>query len=121
MRFKYDGEVGHWFNAYEPDQWLGGFLVGREFNKRSEAYTEIYTIQDSTAQSGAGRVRQSTLGLGGRYTLSEHVVLMGMWGRSFQAIEPGNGEANYVAYFGLQFLLGPKTETHPKLGGFGIR
>ncbi len=67
-------------------------------------------------------MRQSTLGLGGRYTLSEHVVLMGMWGRSFQAIEPGNGEANYVGYFGVQFLLGPKTkETQPKPGGFGIR
>ncbi len=40
--FKYDGEVGHWFNAYQPDQWLGGLLVGREFSKKAEAYTEIY-------------------------------------------------------------------------------
>jgi Putative MetA-pathway of phenol degradation len=108
--FAYDGEVGHWFNAYNPDQWLGGFLVGRELGKKAEAYTEIYTIQDST---GPARQRQSTIGFGGRYTLSEHLVLMGMWGRSFQAVSPGNGEANYVGYFGLQFLFGPK-EKGPK-------
>jgi hypothetical protein len=114
----YDGEVGHWFNAYEPDQWIGGFLAGRELGKKSEAYAEIYTIQDSTAQAGAVRVRQSTLGFGGRHNLTEHVVLMGMWGRSFQAIAPGNGEANYVAYFGVQFLLGPKANPplSPPLG-----
>lgn len=111
----YDGEVGHWFNAYNPDQWIGGFLVGRELGKKAEAYSEIYTIQDSTVQPGQIRQRQSTLGLGGRYTLSEHLVLMGMWGRSFQAIEPGNGEANYVGYFGLQFLFGPKEKGPPQV------
>jgi hypothetical protein len=35
---------------------------------------------------------------------------MGMWGRSFQAIKPGNGEANYVGYLGVQFLFGPKAK-----------
>jgi hypothetical protein len=119
--FKYDGEVGHWFNAYDPDQWIGGFLVGRELGKKSEVYTEIYTIQDATAKTGEVRVRQSTLDLGGRYKLTEHIGLLGMWGRSIHSAREGNGEANYVAYFGVQFLLGPKEkeppphETHPLL------
>ncbi len=91
------------------------FWWAASLGKKAEAYSEIYTIQDSTVQPGQIRQRQSTLGLGGRYTLSEHLVLMGMWGRSFQAIEPGNGEANYVGYFGLQFLFGPKEKGPPQV------
>ena len=56
-----------------------------------------------------GVERQSTIGIGGRQPLTknETVLLLGMVGRSLRAGTPTNGQPNWIAYFGFQFLFGP--------------
>ena len=54
--------------------------------------------------------RESTLGVGGRQSLNKantlNLLLMG--GRSFQAVSVTNNQPSWIAYVGLQVLLGPK-------------
>jgi hypothetical protein len=57
----------------------------------------------------AGVEGQSTIGIGGRQPLTknETVLLLWMVGRSLRAATPTNGQPNWIAYCGLQFLFGP--------------
>jgi hypothetical protein len=106
-----DGEVGYWFtNRKVPQSWIRGMIVGYEFTKRTEAYAEIYDQQDATRVGGEAKGRQATLGLGGRHALNRKhtILLLLMGGRSFQKITPGNVEPSWIAYVGMQFLLGPE-------------
>jgi hypothetical protein len=104
-----DGEAGYWFtNRNVPQSWIRGVIVGREFTPKTEAYLELYDQQDANRVAGAAKQRQATLGLGGRHALdkSNNLILMVMGGRSFQKVTWGNGQPGWIAYIGLQLLLG---------------
>jgi hypothetical protein len=115
------GEVGYNFGNHSvPQSWGRGLLVGHEFGDRTEAYLELYDLQDANriaAGLGVGafatgypKQRETTLGLGGRQALNKtktlNLLLMG--GRSFQTISASNSQPSWIAYIGLQVLLGPK-------------
>lgn len=114
------GEVGYNFgNQSVPQSWGRGLLVGHEFSDRTEAYLELYDQQDANRippgrgvgqfATGYPKQREATLGLGGRQALNQaktlNLLLMG--GRSFQAISASNSQPSWIAYVGLQVLLGP--------------
>jgi hypothetical protein len=114
-----DGEVGYNFGNHAVAQsWARGLLVGHEFTDRAEAYLEIYDLQDTnripTGQgiknfaTGNPKQRETTIGLGGRQSLNHaktlNLLLMG--GRSFQTISASNTQPSWIAYVGLQVLLG---------------
>jgi len=106
-----DGEAGYWFgNRDAPDQWIRGIIAGHEFTERTELYAEIYDEQDANRIDNQPKQREATLGLGGRHALNREgtLNLLFMGGRSFQTVTPANGQPNWIAYFGLQVLLGPK-------------
>ena len=115
-----DGEVGYNFGNHQvPQSWGRGLLIGHEFSDRTEAYIELYDVQDAnTLRAGQGvgqfatgqtKQRETTLGLGGRQSLNKaktrNLLLMG--GRSFQTVTTTNGQPSWIAYVGLQVLLGP--------------
>jgi hypothetical protein len=106
-----DGEVGYWFtNRNVPQSWIRGMIIGHEFTSRTEAYVEVYDQQDSTRVDGAAKGRQATIGLGGRHAMDRRhsVLLLLMGGRSFQKVALGNVQPSWIAYVGVQFLLGPR-------------
>jgi len=108
-----DGETGYWFgNRDAPDQWIRGMIAGHEFSEKFELYAEIYDEQDANRINGIPKQREATLGLGGRYGLNKDntLNLLFMGGRSFQAVTPENGQPSWIAYVGLQVLLGPKDQ-----------
>jgi hypothetical protein len=105
------GEIGYWFtNRRVPQSWIRGMIVGHEFNPRTEAYVEIYDQQDTNRVDGTPKGRQATLGLGGRQVLNKRrtVLLLLMEGRSFQKVATSNLQPRWIAYVGVQFLLGPR-------------
>jgi hypothetical protein len=107
------GEVGYWFtNRSVPQSWIRGMTVGHEFTPRTDAYVEIYDQQDTNRVDGAPKGRQATLGLGGRHALNKKhtVLLLLMGGRSFQKVAAGNLQPSWIAYVGVQFLLGPEVK-----------
>jgi hypothetical protein len=125
---RYDGEVGYNFgNHAVPQSWSRGLIVGHEFSDRTEAYAEVYDQQDANRiragqgvgnfATGLAKQRQTTLGLGGRQALNQaktlNLLLMG--GRSFQAISANNSQPSWIAYVGLQVLLGPKEPETPQV------
>jgi hypothetical protein len=116
-----DGEVGYHFGNSKLEQtWIRGLLVGHEFGKRTEAYLELYDEQDATRVTGIGRTpkqRETTLGLGGRRSLNmaKTLNLLLMGGRSFQSVAIGNSQPSWIAYVGLQVLLGPKEPVTPQV------
>ena len=76
-----NGDVGYNFGNHAlPQSWNRGLLVGHEFSDRTEAYVEIYDIQDANrippARVSANsppaqpKQRETTLGLGGRQALN---------------------------------------------------
>jgi hypothetical protein len=127
---RYNADVGYNFgNRNLPQSWNRGFIVGHEFTDRTEAYIELYDLQDANrlplgrglgnfAASGV-KQRETTLGLGGRQALNHaktlNLLLMG--GRSFQTASASNGQPGWIAYTGLQVLFGPKDTAapHPSL------
>jgi hypothetical protein len=117
-----DGEVGYNFGNHAlPQSWGRGLIVGHEFSDRTEAYAEIYDVQDANrirAGQGVGQFatgnpkqRETTLGLGGRQALnhSKTLNLLLMAGRSFQTVTAttNNSQPSWIAYVGIQLLLGP--------------
>ncbi len=125
---RFDGEVGYNFgNHAVPQSWGRGLLVGHEFGDRTEAYLELYDQQDANripAGQGVGQFatgvtkqRETTIGLGGRQALNKdktlNLLLMG--GRSFQSVSSSNNQPSWIAYVGLQVLLGPKKPVTPQV------
>jgi hypothetical protein len=107
----FDGEVGRWFgNQLVPSRWGRGLIAGHEFSERLELYGEIYDLQDANQIGGAPKQRELTLDAGGRQTLDRagHLRLLFMGGRGIQAVTRQNYEPNWIAYVGVQILLGPK-------------
>jgi hypothetical protein len=106
-----NGEVGRWIgNKNMPDQWGRGLSAGHEFSDRFELYTELYDLQAINRIDGQPKQRSLTLDLGGRQSLdhANHVRLLFMGGRAIQAVTRENGEPSWIAYLGIQLLLGPK-------------
>ena len=118
---RYNADAGYNFgNRNLPQSWDRGFLIGHEFSERTEAYVEVYDLQDANrlpmgrgvgnfAASGV-KQRETTLALGGRQALNgaKTLNLLLMGGRSFQAPSAASGQPGWIAYVGLQVLLGPK-------------
>jgi hypothetical protein len=112
----FDGEVGRWFgNRLVPSRWGRGLIAGREFSDRFELYAEVYDLQDANRIDGAPKQRQFTLDAGGRQTLDRkgHLRLLFMGGRALQAVSRENSEPSWIAYVGLQVLLGPEEAETP--------
>jgi hypothetical protein len=67
--------------------------------------------------TGGQKQREATLGLGGRQSLnkSKTLNLLLMGGRSFQAVSHANEQPSWIAYVGLQVLLGPKEPVTPQV------
>jgi hypothetical protein len=106
-----NGEVGRWFgNKNVPSRWGRGLIAGHEFSERLELYGEIYDLKDANSIGGAPKQRAFTLDAGGRQTLDRagHLRLLFMGGRAIQAVTRQNSEPNWIAYVGMQILLGPK-------------
>ena len=73
---------------------------------------------DDTAETVRKRLdiyRELTLDVGGRQTLDRggHLRLLFMGGRAIQAVTRQNSEPSWIAYVGLQVLLGPKEKEVP--------
>jgi hypothetical protein len=122
------GEVGYNFGNHSvPQSWGRGLLVGHEFSDRTEAYFELYDQQDANRippsrgvgqfATGYPKQRETTLGLGGRQALNKektlNLLLMG--GRSFQTISASDSQPSWIAYVGIQVLLGPKEPATPQV------
>jgi hypothetical protein len=106
-----NGEVGRWLgNQLTPSRWGRGLIAGHAFNGRFGLYTELYDLQDANRIGATPKQREMTVDLGGRKTLDRtgHVRLLFMVGRGIQAVTIQNSEPNWIAYLGVQFLLGPK-------------
>jgi len=109
----FNGELGRWIgNRNVPSRWGRGLIAGHEFSDRLELYSEIYDLQDANTIAAAPKQRVLTLDLGGRQTLdkSGHLRLLFMGGRGIQAVTRKNSEPNWIAYLGIQILLGPKED-----------
>lgn len=106
-----DGDAGYWFsNQHTPQYWTRGIVAGHEFSQKTELYLELHDFQDANRIAGAPKQREFTLGAGGRQALNRDnsILLMFMGGRSLQTVVPGNGQPNWIAYLGIQFLVGAK-------------
>jgi hypothetical protein len=123
-----NGDLGYNFgNHAVPQSWSRGLLLGHEFTDRTEAYLELHDTQDAnTLRPGQGigqfatgqpKQRQATLGLGARHSLnkSKTLTLLLMGGRSFQSTSGTNGQPSWIAYVGLQTILGPKQPANPQV------
>jgi hypothetical protein len=111
-----NGEVGRWIgNKHQPSQWGRGLIAGHAFNDRTELYAEIYDLQDANRVDNIPKQRELTVDMGGRQTLDRdgHVRLLFMGGRAIQDVTRSNGEPSWIAYLGIQLLLGPKEKETP--------
>jgi len=112
----FDSEVGRWFgNQLIPSRWGRGLIAGHEFSQRFELYGELYDLQDANRIGNVPKQRELTLDVGGRQTLDRggHLRLLFMGGRGIQAVTRENSEPSWIAYVGLQVLLGPKEKEVP--------
>jgi hypothetical protein len=101
------GEVGYWFTSKDvPNSWIRGVVVGHEFKQNQELYLELYDQQDTRAPVGAKRMRESTVGIGGRIPIvsGQWLRLIGMAGHGLVSPTPGNGQPTWIAYVGFQYL-----------------
>ena len=124
LRFNFD--AGYNFgNKILPQSWNRGGILGHEFSDSTEAYLEIYDLQDANRTapgrgvgnfpSGESKQRETTIGLGGRQSINKaktlNLLLMG--GRSWQKVTADNSQPSWIAYVGMQVLLGPKEAQPP--------
>jgi len=97
-----DYEIGYQFVHKGPDAWLTGVVIGHDMTKRLELDLEVYNQGPFHISTN-----QPTMELGGRYKIHSPIILLLMAGRS---LEPARSNQSYfVGYFGLQFLLPPKS------------
>jgi len=113
------GEIGYWFAMdHGPNSWIRGLVVAHEFKNKLEAGVEIYDRCEVRETPGEPRARQSTLGIVGRFPVkkNESIRIIGMVGRSFVSITPTNEQPSWIAYVGIQFLVGPKRHSTDFMG-----
>jgi hypothetical protein len=126
---RYNADAGYNFGNHALAQsWNRGLLLGHEFTDRTEAYIEIYDLQDANrihTNQGVGQFatnkpkqRETTLDIGGRQALNHNKTLnlLLMAGRSFQTVTAAtnNSQPSWIAYVGVQLLLGPAQPTTPR-------
>ena len=95
-------EAGYQFVRKGPDGWISGLVVGHEFTEKFEMDLELYgsgTFHPSESQP--------TIDIGARYKLHRPVILLLMAGRSLEGAR--SNQAYFVGYFGVQFLLPPRS------------
>jgi hypothetical protein len=97
-----NAEAGYQFVHNGPDGWLLGLVLGHEFTAKLEVGAEYYS-QGAFHPSNV----QPTFGLGARYRIHKPVILLLMAGRSLESTSPN--QSYFVGYFGMQFLLPPKS------------
>ena len=101
------GEVGYWFTGEDvPHSWIRGFVMGHEFKKDTELYLELYDHEDVRATAGTQKLRESTLGIGGRLPIvrGQWLRFIGMAGHGLSPTTSTNGQPSWIAYVGIQFL-----------------
>lgn len=97
-----DYEIGYAAVHKGSDGWITGIVVGHDFSHKLELDAEFYNTG-----SFHPTANQPVLDIGGRYKLHSPVILLFMAGRALQASSPN--QAYFQGYFGLQFLLPPKS------------
>lgn len=97
-----DYEIGYQLVHKGPDGLISGLVIGHDFTPKLEMDVELY-YQGTFHPSG----NQPTIDFGARYKIHRPVILLFMAGRS---LEPTHSNQSYfLGYFGLQFLLPPKS------------
>jgi hypothetical protein len=97
-----DLEVGYQFVHKAPDGWIAGLVVGHDVTAKFELDAEFYSQGPFHLPD-----MQPTFDFGGRYKIHSPIILLFMAGRSFEPA--GSRQPYFVGYFGLQFLLPPKS------------
>jgi hypothetical protein len=100
-------EIGYWIAGKDaPDSWIQGVVAGHEFRKDTELYLELYDQRDVRVAAGTPKLAETTVGLGGRIPIvrGHWLRLSARGGRGLVAPTPSNGQPNWIAYVGLQFL-----------------
>ena len=95
-------EMGYQFVHKGPDSGFLGLVVGRDVTRKLELDMEFY-YQHTFHPS----VNQPTIDFGARYKLHRPVILLLMAGRSLEASR--SDQSYFLGYFGMQFLLPPKS------------
>jgi hypothetical protein len=95
-------EMGYQFVHKGPDGGFLGLVVGRDVTRKLELDTEFY--YQHTFHPSAN---QPTLDFGARYKIHRPVILLFMAGRSLEGSR--SDESYFLGYFGMQFLLPPKS------------
>lgn len=72
-------------------------------------------MQDANRIGSAPKQRELTAGVCGRQSLNHAntIRLLFMGGRALQTVTRQNSEPSWIAYLGVQFLLGPKEKETP--------
>jgi hypothetical protein len=97
-----DFELGYDFVHKGPNGWISGLVVGREFTHKLEFDVEAYNQGTFHPTQN-----QPTIDFGGRYKIHSPIILLFMAGRS---LRPSSSNQTYfLGYFGLQFLLPPRS------------
>jgi hypothetical protein len=88
------------------NSWIRGIVIGHEFRKDTELYVELYDQHDVRAPAGMEKLRESTVGVGGRIPILEQhgLRLIGMGGHGLVPATATNGQPGWIAYLGIQFL-----------------
>jgi hypothetical protein len=88
------------------DSWIRGIVLGHEFKKDAELYFELYDQHDVRTAAGMEKLRESTVGVGGRIPIvRQHWLrLIGMGGHGLVPATATNGQPGWIAYVGIQFL-----------------
>jgi hypothetical protein len=97
-----DYEAGYQFVHKAPDGWITGLVVGHDFTSKLEGDMEFYS--EGTFHPSAA---EPTIDWGFRYKIHKPVILLFMAGRSLAPTGPTH--SRFLGYFGLQFLLPPKS------------
>lgn len=85
-----------------PNGWLTGLVVGHDLTKKLELDSEFYATG-----TWHPRFAQPSLDVGARYKLHRPVIVLLMAGRGVEASR--NNQPFFLGYFGVQFLLPPKS------------
>jgi hypothetical protein len=97
-----DFEAGYQLVHRGSNGFLTGLVIGHDFTKKLEGDVEFYNQGPFHLSSD-----QPTIGVGARYKIHKPVIVLLMAGRSLESTT--SNQSYFVGYFGLQFLLPPKS------------
>jgi hypothetical protein len=95
-------ELGYQLVHRGSNGFLTGLVIGHDFTKKLEGDVEFYNQGPFHLSSD-----QPTIGVGARYKIHKPVIVLLMAGRSLEST--ASNQSYFVGYFGLQFLLPPKS------------